>query len=57
MSRKGTYIDIPNVGTYYITDTDSVNLRLTKDGFATNKIIATCANIGCFQYLTTFSNP
>ena len=57
VSAKGRHIDVPNVGTYYFTDTDGVNLRLTKDGFATNKIIATCANIGCFQYLVTFSNP
>ena len=57
VNQKGMYIDVPSMGTYYVTSTDRVNLRLTKDGFATNKIIATCANIGCFQYLTTFSNP
>ncbi len=53
VSNKGRYLDVPGVGTYYITDTDSVNLRLTKDGFATNKII----HVGDHQFLATYSNP
>lgn len=57
ISLKGEYIDVPSVGTYYFTDTDHVNLRLTKDSFVTNKVVATCGDLGCFQYLATFSNP
>jgi hypothetical protein len=53
----GMYIDAPMVGTYYFTGNDGVNLRLTKDSFVTNKVVATCGGIQCFQYLATFSNP
>ena len=57
VTAHGMYIDVPAVGTYYFTGNDGVNLRLTKDGFATNKVVATCGGIQCFQYLATFSNP
>ena len=53
----GMYIDVPTAGTYFFTGTDQVNLRLTKDAFATNKVIATCGSLSCFKYLKTFSNP
>ena len=57
ISLKGMYIDVPEVGTYYITDADRVNLRLTQDGFATNEVIATCEALSCIDGLFTFSNP
>ena len=53
VSSYGGYIDVPSVGTYFFTDTDSVNLRLTSDGFATNKII----HVGDHKFLATYSNP
>ena len=53
VSAKGRYIDVPNVGTYYIPDATSVNLLLTIDSFATSKVI----HIGDHKFLATFSNP
>lgn len=55
VSRKGMYIDSKE-GVYFLTDSDRVNLRLTSDGFATNKVVATCSSIECYQYLAIFSN-
>jgi hypothetical protein len=55
VSRKGLYINTKE-GVYFLTDTDRVNLRLTSDGFATSKVVATCSSIECYQYLTIFSN-
>ena len=49
----GMYIDVPSVGSYYFTGTDSVNLHLTTDGFATNKII----HVGDHKFLATYTNP
>lgn len=49
----GMYIDVPKIGTYFFIGTDSVNLRLTSDGFATNKII----HVGDHKFLATYSNP
>lgn len=55
VSRLGDYIDVKE-GTYYFTDTDSVRLRLTSDGFVSNKVVASCSSIDCFHYLAVFSN-
>lgn len=55
VTRKGTYLNA-NEGVYFFTGTDSVNLRLTSDGFVTNKVVATCSAIDCFHYLAVFSN-
>lgn len=57
VGMKGMYIDVPSVGTYYVTNVDRVHLRLTTDGFKTSKIIAQCGEGDCYHYLTTFSNP
>ena len=57
VTRKSMYIDVPGAGTYYFTSADSVNLRLTRDGFASYKIISTCPALSCFDGLFTFSNP
>lgn len=55
-SQIGMYIDVME-GTYFFTDNDSIRLRLTGDGFASNKVVATCSNnIDCFHYLAVFSN-
>jgi hypothetical protein len=51
VGNTGMYIDVTE-GTYYFTNTDSLNLRLTSNGFVTNAVIGT----GDFQYLTVFSN-
>ena len=57
ITRKAMYIDVPGIGTYYTTGADGVNLRLTRDSFATYTIIATCTALSCFNGLFTFSNP
>ena len=57
ISLKGMYIDVPGIGTYYFTDADSTNLRLTRDGFVTYTILSTCTALSCFDGVFTFSNP
>jgi len=49
----GMYIDRSSVETVFFKGDDHVNLRLTKDGFATNKII----HVGDHKFLATYSNP
>jgi hypothetical protein len=49
----GSYIDVAGIGTYFFTDTDSINLRLTTDGFKTNEVI----HVGDHQFLATYANP
>ena len=55
VGRKGHYLDATE-GTYYILSNDMVNLRLTSDHFLTNKVVASCPGIQCFQYLVVLSN-
>ena len=55
VSQAGMYIDVKE-GTYFFTDTDRVRLRLTVDAFVSSRVVATCAAIGCFNYLAVFSN-
>lgn len=46
VGKKGMYVDEPGVGTFYFTNNDP-QLRLTKDGFVTNKLVSS----GRFQLL------
>ena len=52
----GSFVHVVE-GIYYFLSNDSVNLRLTADEFASNKVVASCSNnIDCFHYLAVFSN-
>lgn len=51
--RPGYMVDIPAVGRFFFKNTDTVNLRLTTDNFATNRVVATNG----FQFLATGTNP
>jgi hypothetical protein len=54
VSQSGMFIDVPNVGTYYYTDSSDVELWLTRDGFLTSELIkAGEHNI----VLMTYTNP
>ncbi len=55
IALNGMYLDAAE-GIYYVLNNDMVNLRLTSDHFATNKVIAACSGIQCYQYLVMFSN-
>lgn len=50
----GSYIDVPEVGTYYWTSTDSGELRLTRDVFKTYEVVQTGET---FIVMMTYSNP
>ena len=55
IALTGMYLDAAE-GTYYFLNNDMVNLRLTSDHFGTNKVVASCGGIQCYQYLVMFSN-
>ncbi len=54
VQRKGTYIDVPGVGTYYWTASNGGELRLTRDVFKTYEVIQTGET---FIVIMTYSNP